>query len=155
MFRLVRKACNFAHRSRFEQAWFLPCWLLLGISRLVILAVPFRRLAPWLGTPMATVAWVPLAGLDGEAKALSIAGIILMASRYTPWNSDCFPQALTARILLGFYGIPYCLCFGVDKKTGAEMAAHAWVSAGKVRVSGGEGFGKFTVVGCFVSSCPL
>lgn len=150
MYRLIRKARNFVRRSRFEQAWFLPCWLLLGICRLVILVFPFRRLAPWLGMPIGAVAWVPLVSLDTEASAFSIARVIQMASRYTPWNSNCFPQALTAKVMLKLYGIPYSLFFGVDTKARTGIAAHAWVVAGKVRVTGGEGFGKFTVVGCFV-----
>lgn len=148
---LARKSRNFARRSEFEQMWFLPCWLLLGLSRLLILTVPFRHLAPWLGMQMEVAAWVPLVGSDGEARALSIARIVQMAARHTPWTSNCFPQAVTARILLGLYGIPYSLFLGIDNDKGAIMAAHAWVSVGRVRVTGGEGFGQFTVVGCFVA----
>lgn len=100
---------------------------------------------------MGTAAWLALVGLDGEAQALSIARIIGMASRYTPWKSNCFPQALAAGILLKLYGIPYSLFFGIENKSGTLRAAHAWVFAGKVPVTGGDSFGKFTVVGCFVS----
>jgi Transglutaminase-like superfamily len=147
---LVRKARSFAHRSGFEQAWFLPCWLLLGISRLAILVIPFRYLAPWLGISVGVAAWVPLVGSCGEARALCIAKIVQMASRHTPWTSNCFPQALTARLLLGLYRVPYVFFFGIDKDDDT-FKAHAWISAGRVQVTGGNSFGRFTVVGCFVA----
>jgi len=31
------------------------------------------------------------------------------------------------------------------------MKAHAWVVAGRIPVTGGQSFGQFTVVGCFVA----
>jgi hypothetical protein len=145
---------NFARRPLFEQAWFIPAWLLLGASRFVILFISFRRLAPHLGTHMGAAPWVPLLDARREARARSIGRVIKMSVRYTPWESNCFPQAVTARVLLGLYDIPYCIFFGVTREPGsAEMQAHAWVAAGRVPVSGGGNFGRFTVVGCFVAPC--
>lgn len=150
---LIRKARSFAHRPWFEKAWFLPVWLLLGASRFVILTVPFRRLAFWLGVHEGIAPWVPLVDSRSEATALSISRVVQMAAKYTPWKSNCFPQAVTARILLGFYGVPYSLFFGVNRNTeNVTLAAHAWVAAGRVRVTGGMSFNRFTVVGCFVSA---
>ncbi|MBY0579586.1 MAG: lasso peptide biosynthesis B2 protein [Burkholderiales bacterium] len=146
----VRKAKNFLRRPWFEKAWSTPAWFLLGASRLVILFVPFRRLAPFLGAQ--SYPWVPCATAEGEARALSIARVIVMAARHTPWESNCFAQAVTARILLGLYDVPYSLFFGIANDSMMEMKAHAWVVAGRVRVTGGESFGQFTVVGCFVAS---
>jgi hypothetical protein len=55
--------------------------------------------------------------------------------------------------LLSLYRIPYALYFGLKHESvlsGTE--AHAWVAAGRIRVTGGASFSQFTVVGCFVSS---
>ncbi|MGZ8158145.1 MAG: lasso peptide biosynthesis B2 protein [Methylobacter sp.] len=151
---LARKARNFAHRPWFEKLWFIPIWLLLGASRFVILTVPFRRLAFWLGVHEGIAPWVPLVDSRSETKALSISRVVQMAAKYTPWKSNCFPQALTARILLGFYGVPYSLFFGVNRDAeDAMLNAHAWVASGRVRVTGRTSFDQFTVVGCFVSPC--
>jgi hypothetical protein len=38
-----------------------------------------------------------------------------------------------------------------DPAAAAGAAAHAWVAAGRVSVTGGMGFFEFTVVACFVS----
>ena len=152
---ILRKLRSFSGRSGFEKLWFLPVWMLLGLSRFLILTVHFRRMAPWLGMRTGIDPWVPLIDPVSVARAVSIGRVIGMASKYTPWLSNCFPQAVTARILLGIYGVPYCLFFGVSRDPAdSGMKAHAWVAAGPVRVTGGASFGQFAVVGCFASSDP-
>jgi len=149
---LLRKAGNFRRHSAFVKFWFLPVWALLGISRALILLVSFKRLAPRLGRHTGAAPWIPL--LDGaqEARALEIGRVVQMAARYTPWTSNCFPQAVAARVLLGLYRIPYALYFGLARDLSAGgMKAHAWVAAGRVGVTGGASFRQFTVVGCFVA----
>lgn len=149
---LARKASNFARRPRFEQAWFVPAWLLLGACRFVILFVPFRKLAPHLGRHAGVAPWVPLAAPAAEARASAISRVIQMAANHTPWTSNCFPQAVAARILLGLYGVPYSIFFGVNLDAAdTALQAHAWVACGRTRVTGGDGFGRFNVVGCFVA----
>lgn len=53
--------------SWFEKAWLLPAWLPLGLSRLIILALPFRYLAPCLGTQAEVAPWIPLLNPRSEA----------------------------------------------------------------------------------------
>jgi hypothetical protein len=87
---------------------------------------------------------------------MSVAHVIALAARYTPWKSNCFPQAVTAKVLLGLYDIPNSLFFGVYRDPmEVALKAHAWVAAGRVRVTGGAGFEQFTVVSCFVSPRSL
>lgn len=149
---LLRKARNFLRLPRFERLWFVPAWVLLGVSRFAILAFSFRRLAPRLGAHGRACVWVPVLDKREEELALHIGRIVRMAARYTPWESNCFPQAVTARLLLGLYGVPYALFFGLARDGSvSEMKAHAWVAAGRVRVAGGNSFEQFAVVGCFVS----
>lgn len=151
--KLARKTHSFRRHPYFERAWFFPTWMLLGICRLCILFIPFRFLAPGLGSHAGTAPWTPLLDSDKEARAFSIARVVMLASRYTPWVSNCFNEAMTARILLGLWDIPYCFFFGVRRRgTNSPLEAHAWVIAGKVRVTGGVSFNRYQVVGCFVSS---
>lgn len=159
--RLSRKLRSFVRRPLIEQLWFPPVWLLLGASRLLILMMPFRRLAPHLGRHHGTAAWVPLIAPRQQATANHIRRIVQMTAKYTPWESNCFPQAVVARLLLGLYGIPCSVFFGVSRTPdNKSMQAHAWVASGRVRVSGGESFEHFSVVGCFSApsarnSCDL
>ena len=150
---LFRKTRSFWQLSLFIKLWLLPAWLLLGISRAAILGLSFKRLAPWLGHRDDLAPWVPILDETQEATALEISRTVRLAAHYTPWESNCFPKAITARLLLGLYGIPYALYLGLTKgPDGQELRAHAWLASGRVWVTGGHSFGRFTVVGCFVSS---
>jgi Transglutaminase-like superfamily len=130
----------------------LPCWFLLGIAKALIFTMSFRRLAPRLGVSMGIAPWIPLLSPADEKRALMIGRTVRLAANYTPWDSNCFPQAVTARWLLGLYRIPYALYFGLMRgDDGDELKAHAWVMAGRIRVTGGISFGHFTVVSVFVA----
>lgn len=149
---LRRKWRRFRCLPRFERAWLLPAWLLLGAARAAILVLSFRRIAAFLGRPCHAHSRIPLVEPVQQARARQIARVIALAARYTPWQSNCFAQAVVARCLLGLHGIPYALCFGVMRDGASTgLRAHAWVHAGPVAVTGGRGFGQFTVVGSFVS----
>jgi len=146
---LIRKVRSFAGLPLFTKVWLLPAWLELGLSRALILVVPFRTLAPRLGTAQGTAANVPLLTPGQEARARAIGRTIRLAARYTPWTSNCFPQAVVARTMLGMHGIPYAIHFGLMPDGNAGMRAHAWVVAGRVPVTGGHSFDHYTVVGVF------
>ena len=149
---LKRKCISFWNLSLFIKLWFLPVWMLLGISKVMILTLEFRRIAPYFGQPAGTTPWLPLITNKQISRALLIGRLIKISARYTPWESNCFPQAISARILLGLYQIPYILYFGLMReKATQEIKAHAWVLAGKVNVTGGKNFGQFTVVNCFIT----
>ena len=153
--RLRRQASTFLRQPRFIQAWFLPVWVILGIGKALIFTISFRRLAPRLGHRSGIAPWVPLLNPAQEARARLIGRVVRLTANHTPWDSNCFPQAIAARVLLGFYRLPYSLFFGLmrDPADPAGMKAHAWVAAGRVPVTGGVSFGQFTVVGCFVAPC--
>lgn len=150
---LRSKAGTFFSQPLFIQLGFLPVWIVLGISKALIFALSFRRLAPLLGLQSSIAPWVPLLRPEQEQRALLIGRLVRMTVRYTPWASNCFPQAIAARVLLGLFKVPYILYFGLqrDPDDPAGMKAHAWVVAGKIPVTGGQSFGQFTVVGCFVA----
>ena len=149
---LWRKAGTFLAAPLFVQAWFIPVWVLLGISKVLIFTIPFQRLAPRLGQRTGVAPWVPLLSDQQTVRARLIGRVVQMTARYTFWNANCFPQAITARWLLGLYGVPYVFFFGLSRDAGDGMKAHAWVVAGPVRVTGGYSFHQYTVVGCFADA---
>ena len=131
--------------------WRIPVtWCLLGLSRLLVLVLPFRMLAPRLGQRAA--APVVLLVQTSQLKQLSLLKqLIAVTSKYCPWRANCFAQAITASYWLRRWGIPYSVFFGVARDPMQRLKAHAWVMAGPVAVSGGYGFSHFTVVGSYVS----
>lgn len=146
----LQKLRHFMARPRFQRLWFLPTWLLLGGARLLIQMLPMRYLVSSLGYSSGTAAVLPLIDSAQTQRAIAIGHTVQVAARYTPWESNCFPQALTARFLLGLYRIPTSVFFGVRRSP--DFAAHAWVAAGRVCVVGGYSFNEFNVVNCLVST---
>ncbi len=133
-------------------------WALLGITRLLTLLLPFRAVRRLLGErtgrapgppPDAAAVGAPVAGpaRDGD-RARRIAWLVQAAAARTPWRSDCYPQALTARLLLRVSRVPHTVTFGVRRSAGGSLEAHAWVDAREVAVTGGRG-GGYTGVGTF------
>ena len=136
-------------RRPWADKWLLAqAYLLLGLTRLAILTLSFRRLARYIGPlQVETPNDIPATQL---AAARRIAWAISRVSPYTPWKSNCFPQALTAKILLRRQGIPSTLYLGAafaEDKSGLE--AHAWLRCGPLYVTGGKGDEKYGVVGVF------
>ena len=127
-------------------------WMGLGVAKAAIFTVTFKRLVPCLGVSVGLKPWLPLLEAAQERRARQISVVVQLAARYTPWESNCFPQAVVARFLLGWYRVPYCLFFGVCRESGTgAFDAHAWVGSGRVRVTGHNGFHKYVVVGVFAA----
>lgn len=150
--RLVRKLRTLGSLPVFTLVWLGPVWLLLGLCRLVILTVPLRHQSPFYGRDIGICPWVPLATPREIARARDIRRVIGLAASYSPWIANCYPQALTARVLMGLYGLPYAIHFGLRRDAeNREVAAHAWVVCGPVDVTGGQSFATYTVVRSFVA----
>ena len=116
----------------------LQVYVLLGMTRLAINTLPFARLERWLGPRMAETA--PELALEPMRQARRIAWAIRVTSPFTPWESNCFPQAITAKILLRRRGIPSTLYMGAAfKEGGATLEGHAWLRCGPLYVTGGRG----------------
>jgi len=137
---------------RFERCLLLPAWALLGLARAAVLALGFRRLAPWLGRGVAEPPPTPVLDARAQRRAIQIGRTLRLAARRTPWQSNCLAQALSARCLLALFRVPHMLCVGVARMPEtATLHAHAWVLAGSVRVTGGGGVERFARVACFVA----
>lgn len=150
--RVGQRARHFMQRDRFVKLWLIPVWLGLGLASLVIVAVPFRHIAPRLGRFCGTAKPMLLVADAEQARAVQIGRTVQLAAHYAPWRADCYPQAIIARLLLGIYRLPFNICMGLrrDSATGGAQA-HAWVQCGKVCVTGGNGDIEYSVVGVFSS----
>jgi hypothetical protein len=147
--RLVHLARGLGRLGHRDQVRLAAAWSLLGLTRLAILLLPFRLVRRALGEHRDPRAGATAAPLDDEAlvRAARIGATVQLAARHTPWRSECYPQALTARMLLGIARVPHVVSFGV-RRDGGRLVAHAWVHAGDVPVTGGTGQ-PYTEVGSF------
>lgn len=151
--RLVTKIGRFPRLPVQIQLLFFPVVALLGLAKIAIAQTNFHRIRPFLGITAVSAPRTVLLSADQEQKAIRIEATVRLAARNTPWESNCFAQSVAAGFLMRLCGLPYTLYFGVTKELGtARYSAHAWITAGRVRVTGGNAFGPHTVVGVFVSS---
>ena len=148
----MRKVSAFFKKPVFFKLWFLPTWCLLGVSKLLIHLVSFRRLERFMGIGCGMSPALALLTPGQRKRATAIGQLVCTTACYTPWTSNCFPQALTGALLLRLYRVPYLLCFGLARgRNSHDYLAHAWVSAGSVVVTGGFGFHRYTVVACYLA----
>ena len=118
-----------------DRCLLVECVLLLALSRLAVLLLPFRWLAARLG------------GLNEESsqddhpatlpQVEQMGVIIRRASRHTFWNSNCFAQALTAHVMLRRRRIGSTIYMGLrtDEQT-SELKGHAWLRSGSRMITG-------------------
>lgn len=136
-------------------AWAGPVWVLLGLAKALIVILPFKRLISYFGISHGVAVWDSSLTPPQHGVARRVHEVIALVARHTPWDSNCFPQALVAGLLLRLHGVPYAIHFGLGRKPdGAELMAHAWVAAGSVSVTGGPGCERYTAVGVFVYPRP-
>jgi hypothetical protein len=152
---LTRKFRAGMGKPLFVQLWLVPAWVLLGLCRALVLILSFQRLVRWFGL-VKSEAVNDFSIRQAQAQRASRIGeVIRLAARHTPWNSNCFAQALAAHLMLSVYRIPHSLFLGVAREASTHaVLAHAWTVAGSVPVTGQEISDRYTVVLCFVSSHP-
>lgn len=132
------------------------CWLLIALSDLAIIAIPFRRLAPLTGATCGVAAMIPIASVRQQSRANKIGRAIAIAARAAPFRSNCYPQALTAVMLCRASRVPTALFFGATfdpdhDGQSAGLTGHAWVACGPLTITGGaNSFDRFPALACFI-----
>jgi hypothetical protein len=121
--------------------------VLLGIARLAVWFVPFRRLAAHLGDEM--VESPPVDTEEQRAAALPIGWAVRTLGRRLPWMSQCLVQAVAATWMLQHRRIPSTLYFGLAKESDGKLKAHAWVRSGEKILTGAKGHHDYRVVATF------
>jgi hypothetical protein len=113
----------------------------LALARLMLLVMPFRRLAMKLSGGRESLAEEPdLALLERIGFA------VRTAAANVPWRSDCFPQSIAGWMLLKHHGYRSTICLGVERKGEAELLGHAWLTCGEFVVTGGEDLDRYAEI---------
>ena len=119
--------------------------VLCTFASIMLRVLQFSSVARRLGQHMAES---PAQGLPANRTAIRrIMWAISVAARLLPWKPVCLPQAVTAQWMLRRRGIQSTLYLGTDLTN--HYAAHAWVRAGRIIVTGGDDPRRYTVVSTF------
>lgn len=133
-----------------DQWLVLQAFVLLGISRWQIRRHGLKSVQQHLGARMLESAHDLTRAHAAEAERIGWA--VTNVSIYTPWISNCFPQATAAKRLLDRRGIDATVYFGVSlEENVAErerfategFAAHSWTRSGEIILTGAAGLEAF------------
>ncbi len=133
------------NKGLIDYVFFLEAWFLLHFAKLIILFMPFKKIASWMGS----LGVESTHDLYSSALSTKNKHAVRRASRYALHKSKCYDQALSAKALLGQMGLPATIYFGLAKESQNQLSAHAWVRCGNKIITGKAGMERFTVVACF------
>lgn len=132
-----------------EYLLLIEAWIFLALARVMLVMLPFKKIAPLLGQAGA---------LDlSENKEVRIVVLrhikvaVARACRFSPWRTKCFEQAIAAKIMAKRRHIKSTLFLGVFKDTANKLCAHAWLKIDNIIITGGPDISHCTVVSRFDS----
>lgn len=127
---------------------FAEAFFLLLLWRLVTALAPLRCYSRYLGIPQKD--YSPN-GMPSSDKVDRICLALRRAKKYSVIPVKCLTEAITAKRMLAWRGIPSALYLGVfHEKNSSKLKAHAWLRYGNQFITGRRGYEKFTVVSVFV-----
>lgn len=136
------------HARPWREKWlFIQAYLGLGLAYVAIRTVPFRWLSSWFGQLMQESD--PEVAPEHVRFIRQVSWAVKRASNLTPWPSVCFPQAMTAKMLLRQRGLASTLYLGAAFNDKRNLDAHAWLRCGPFYVTGGLGHRQFEIVAFF------
>jgi len=153
---------NFNSLKFSDKILIIRVFVLTAVMRSVMLIIPFKNLRKYMGE-LNKESSFNLS--DDEYKIVQrISWSINKVSKYTPWESKCLVQSLTAQYLLSCSNIRNTLYLGVLKEKNikienhnikntkeikeSNLVAHSWIRCGNYYVTGGDG-NNFKVVAKF------
>jgi hypothetical protein len=120
---------------------FLHATVWLGMARIMLIVMPFRRLSARLSSKSDSTQPEP----DQELLQ-RISYAVSAAANNVPWRSDCFPQTIAARMLLKRHGLASTIHFGVERVGDDELTGHAWLTCGETVVTGGSELNRYAEI---------
>ena len=139
MRRQTGNLAKFRQLSAGDKWLFVRAVFWLGAARIMLIAMPFRRLSERLAAEV-----YPSATEPEPAFLQRVRFAVRAAANNVPWRSDCFPQAIAARMLLKRQGYATTIHLGVEKAQEGEIAGHAWLTCGDTVVTGGDDLDRYT-----------
>lgn len=146
---LAKKLKQFGALSQRDKGGLLLVFIILGLSRLIVLLLPMRFILPLLGNSNNKCMYCVCPTKHQIETARHVRRIVNIAVKNMFFKPTCLVQAIAARMLLGKQRIPYVFYLGVGLNSDKTLYAHAWVSTGPVFVTGGNGFTEYTVIATF------
>lgn len=141
--RLIKKIQSFVRTDRTVKILFLRAWFLSAVVKFTLVFLSFRKVLNWQGKiNMESPDRRDDASLEFR-KCLQSA--MRLCDKYTFWKTECYTQALTAKILLNKKGIPGTVYIGFNKTEKGEYKGHAWLRSYDRVITGETEENSYTV----------
>jgi Transglutaminase-like superfamily len=111
--------------SASDRCLLIKAFVLIGIIRLGLLALPFRVVLQFLETISQPA--IKSGQSTSHASVRKIAWAVKVISRSMPGKVKCLARALTTQTLMNWQGHSCEFRIGVAKSNGGTLEAHAWV----------------------------
>jgi Transglutaminase-like superfamily len=124
---------RFARHPAERRRLLVEAALRLMLARLLLLCLPFRRLAPMFTRN------VKETGSENRERnriLIDVVWAVEAAAAHLPGKTVCFPRAMAAQSMLYRRGIITTLYYGAASKPGGGLIAHVWLQDGPVGVLG-------------------
>jgi len=136
-----------------ERHLLLEAVIALTMVRVLLAVLPFKTAMCLSGLRTVTGGDAD-PGLSGAASedvmlATALGRAILRVARHMPFRAVCLQQAMACTVMLRRRQLPVVVRFGVSKKLGGAIEAHAWAICGGVVVTGANGMKRFTAITTF------
>ena len=126
----------------------------LIISAIVRVVITFFSAAVrlyWMGKPVNLHYQISDPNADQLTSLRAVKLALSRCHRYVPWNTECYTQALTARIMLRRRQIPMLLFVGFKRQEDGPLQGHAWTSCGLYILTGYRAdLSSYSINGCFL-----
>ena len=151
---MLRKFKKFTKLSSKEKKLFIEAYVTLGKMRAAILTISFKRLTSAL-EHKPNIEAISVLSQKEKQTAVLVGQAITRASAYTPWESACLAQSLTAQKMLQKRGVSGVFYLGAmkDEESKEKMKAHAWSQCGEIIITGDSGHENFIVLSGFKWVC--
>ena len=134
----------------YKKYLFIEAFITLGIMRAGILTITFKKMTNHL-TMHKELKVLPILSKKENILVRELGQSIRHASIYTPWESACLAQSLTAQRMLARRNIAGVFYLGVckDDNSSSKMKAHSWTQSGAYILTGKIGHNAFTILSIF------
>ncbi len=131
---LYSKLQSFSRTDREVKFLFIRAYFLSAIVKFTLVFLTFKKILKWQGD--ANIESPLHADQDSLKYRKSIQSAIRLCDKYTFWKTECYTQALTAKILLKRKRIPSTVYIGFLKNNEGTYEGHAWLRSYDMIITG-------------------
>ena len=125
--------------------------IISAIVRVVIIFFSAAVRLHWMGKPVDHRYQISDPSADQLTTLRTVKLALSRCHRYVPWNTECYTQALTARIMLRRRQIAMLLFVGFKRQEDGPLQGHAWTSCGSYILTGYRAdLSNYSINGCFL-----